>query len=54
MEKGKVIDALITCYKLTMERRTGREVNVVVEKGISGNEPDRCHLYSGASGGKRD
>ena len=54
MEKGKVINALVTCYKLTMERRTGREVQIVVEKGISGNEPDCRHLYSGASGGKRD
>lgn len=32
MEKEKVIDALVTCYKLTMERRTGREVKIIVER----------------------
>lgn len=31
MDTEKVIAALVTCYKITMERRTGKEVKVIVE-----------------------
>lgn len=31
MDAEKIIDALVTCYKITMERRTGKEVKVIVE-----------------------
>lgn len=31
MDAEKVINALVTCYKLTMERRTGKKVKIIVE-----------------------
>ena len=32
MNAEKIIDALMTCYKLTIERRAGREVKIIVER----------------------
>lgn len=32
MDTEKVIAALVTCYRITMERRAGREVKIIVER----------------------